>query len=95
MTFDNIWKTPEGIKSALESAGFRNVHAELVEVNWHIPEPKEFVKVFMNNSNPGLKMIIKDLTEEEVALCSDEWVRLVEQNGNVCHGQAVLGVGRK
>lgn len=95
MKFAEIWKSPEGIKGELESAGFQDVHAEFVDVNWHVPEPKEFVKTFMKSSNPGLTMILKDLTEEQVALCSDEWVRLVEENGNICHGQAVLGVGRK
>ena len=75
--------------------GFRDVHAEFVEVNWHIAEPKEFVKTFMKSSNPASRMILKDLTEEEVALSSDGWVKLVEENGNICHGIAVLGVGRK
>jgi hypothetical protein len=79
----------------MESAGFRNVHTEFIEVNWYVPEPKEFVKNFMKSSNPVLTMILKDLNEEQVALCSDEWVGLVEENGNMCHGLAVLGLGRK
>lgn len=95
MNFPLIWKSPEGVKSEMESVGFRDVHAEFVEVNWHIPEPREFVKRFMKSSNPGLTMILKDLNDEQLALCNNEWVRLVEENGNICHGQAVLGVGRK
>ncbi|EED13564.1 hypothetical protein TSTA_098210 [Talaromyces stipitatus ATCC 10500] len=90
-----IWKTTEGIKGEMEAAGFRGVHTEYVEALWHIPEPKKAVVAFTRSSNPGTEMIIKGLSEEELAVCRDEWVKLVEENGNVCKGIAVLGLGRK
>lgn len=95
MNFPQIWKSPEAVKGELETAGFRDAYAEIVEVNWHIPEPKEFVTTFINGLKHVFVKIFNDLTDEQMAHCRDEWVRLVEENGNICHGQAVLGVGKK
>lgn len=50
----------------MESAGFQNAHAGVVEVNWHVPEPKKFVKTtFMKSSNPGLTIILRGHNEEQ------------------------------
>jgi hypothetical protein len=88
------WTTTEGVQNELESAGFRHVQTEYIQADWHVKDPRVFVSSFLNSQNPGAKMVVGHLNDEELARCCDEWVKIVGEHGNVCKGVAVLGVGR-
>lgn len=79
----------------MEQAGFRNVHSEYIPVEWHMPDPKSAVAGMAIRTNPATSDIFKSFSEEEMERCREEWIKLVEANGNVCRGVAVLGIGRK
>lgn len=95
LDWPDIWKTTEGVKGEMEAVGFQNVKAEYVEVDWHVPDPKQFVNNFARNKNPATAAVVGHLNGEELDRCCDNWVRIVEENGNVCKGIAILGIGRK
>ncbi|KAB8275859.1 S-adenosyl-L-methionine-dependent methyltransferase [Aspergillus minisclerotigenes] len=89
------WKDAAGVKEELESAGFRDVHTEYVEFNWAVEDNSKFAEMMCTSSNPGSKMVLGDLTAEEQYHVRKEYAKILEENGNVCKGVAVLGVGRK
>ncbi|KAF7617450.1 methyltransferase family protein [Aspergillus flavus] len=89
------WKDAAGVKEELESAGFRDVHTEYVEFNWAVEDNNKFAEMMCTSSNPGSKMVLGDLTAEEQYHVCKEYAKILEENGNVCKGVAVLGVGRK
>ncbi|GMF83191.1 unnamed protein product [Aspergillus oryzae] len=89
------WKDAAGVKEELESAGFRDVHTEYVEFNWVVEDNSKFAEMMCTSSNPGSKMVLGDLTAEEQYHVRKEYAKILEENGNVCKGVAVLGVGRK
>lgn len=89
------WKDAAGVKEELESAGFRDVHTEYVEFNWAVEDNSKFAEMMCTSSNPGSKMVLGDLTAEEQYHVREEYAKILEENGNVCKGVAVLGVGRK
>ncbi|KAE8312639.1 S-adenosyl-L-methionine-dependent methyltransferase [Aspergillus transmontanensis] len=89
------WKEAVGVKEELESAGFRDVHTEYVEFNWAVEDNSKFAEMMCTSSNPGSKMVLGDLTAEEQYHVREEYAKILEENGNVCKGVAVLGIGRK
>ncbi|KAE8419507.1 S-adenosyl-L-methionine-dependent methyltransferase [Aspergillus pseudocaelatus] len=89
------WKDLVGVKGELESAGFRDVHTEYVEFNWVVEDHNQFAEMMCTSSNPGSKMVLGDLTDEEQGHVREEYVKILEENGNVCKGVAVLGIGKK
>ncbi|KOC15620.1 methyltransferase family protein [Aspergillus flavus AF70] len=89
------WKDAAGVKEELESAGFRDVHTEYVEFNWAVEDNSKFAEMMCTSSNPGSKMVLGDLAAEEQYHVRKEYAKILEENGNVCKGVAVLGVGRK
>ncbi|RAQ42091.1 methyltransferase family protein [Aspergillus flavus] len=89
------WKDAAGVKEELEFAGFRDVHTEYVEFNWAVEDNSKFAEMMCTSSNPGSKMVLGDLTAEEQYHVRKEYAKILEENGNVCKGVAVLGVGRK
>ncbi|KAB8222946.1 S-adenosyl-L-methionine-dependent methyltransferase [Aspergillus novoparasiticus] len=89
------WKDAAGVKGELESAGFREVHTEHVEFNWVVEDNSKFAEMMCTSSNPGSKMVLGELTAEEQCHVREEYAKILEENGNVCKGVAVLGVGRK
>ncbi|GAB1199707.1 hypothetical protein APSETT444_009064 [Aspergillus pseudonomiae] len=89
------WTDTAGVKREMESAGFRDVHTEYVEFNWVVEDRGKFADKMSTSSNPGSQMILGDFTAEEKQQVRGEYVRILEENGDVCKGIAVLGVGRK
>ncbi|RAQ57925.1 methyltransferase family protein [Aspergillus flavus] len=85
------WKDAAGVKEELESAGFRDVHTEYVEFNWAVEDNSKFAEMMCTSSNPGSKMVLGDLTAEEQYHVREEYAKILEENGNVCKGVAVLG----
>ncbi|OGM51056.1 methyltransferase family protein [Aspergillus bombycis] len=89
------WQDTAGVKGEIESAGFRDVHTEYVEFNWVVEDRGKFADMMSTSSNPGAQMILGDFTPEEKQQVREEYLRILEENGDVCKGVAVLGVGRK
>ncbi|KAF7596698.1 hypothetical protein BBP40_000621 [Aspergillus hancockii] len=89
------WKSTEGVKGELEAVGFRDVHVEYIEFDWAVEDPEEFAEVMCKSRNPGTKLVVGDLSGDEVVDVARSYARIVREHGNVCKGVAVLGVGRK
>ncbi|KAE8381328.1 S-adenosyl-L-methionine-dependent methyltransferase [Aspergillus bertholletiae] len=89
------WKDAAGVKGEMESSGFRDVQTEEVEFNWVPEDRRKFADMMCTSSNPATEMLLGDLTGEEQNQVREEYMRILQENGNVCKGIAVLGVGRK
>ncbi|KAH8703626.1 methyltransferase family protein [Talaromyces proteolyticus] len=89
------WTNTEGVKGELEAAGFHSVHSEYVEFDWKLEDPVKHANNMVRSANPGLQPALKQLSEVELDRCCEEYIKIVEEHGNVCKGVAVLGVGRK
>ena len=89
------WNTVQGLKEVFEKAGFRDVSVEEVEVAIPMEKPEMFVHGFLKSSNPGAKMAVKNLSEEELDRVCVEWVRLIVEMGNKVSGSLIVAIGRK
>lgn len=89
------WKDTEGVKVELQAAGFRDVQVEYVDVDLPIEDRTGLSNILTRSNNPATKMVVGDFNDEEVARCREELVKILEQNGNICKGVAVMGIGKK
>ncbi|KAL1306238.1 hypothetical protein AAFC00_004328 [Neodothiora populina] len=93
------WTNPEEVKTTLEAAGFKDVHASYVKTSCHFDDPSAFLRWLINSKLPAVAELVRDFDEDDKTRLGDEFVKLVEQKcGNGpkrLEGIAVEVVGRK
>ncbi len=94
-SISEAWTSTEGLKLEFEKAGFTDVKTEYVDIELPMHNAEMFVTGFIKGNNPGAKMIVGNLNEEELGSAAEEWISLVGERGNVVKGRWVVASGRK